>query len=71
MSNGANGFLPLGTLPRGPPCGFTFVNRTQQRVRGLGFFKWGSKYHTPAASVRERQFKSMVQSTICITNLDA
>ena len=35
MSNGANGFLPLGTLPRGPPCGFTFVNRTQQRVRGL------------------------------------
>ena len=22
-------------------------------VRGLGFFKWGSKYHTPAASVRE------------------
>ena len=24
------------------------------------FFKWGSKYHTPAASVREWQFKSMV-----------
>ena len=22
-------------------------------VKGLGFFKWGSKYHTPAASVRE------------------
>ena len=28
-------------------------------VRGLGFFKWGSKYHTPAASVREWQFTSM------------
>ena len=29
-------------------------------VRGLGFFKWGSKYHTPAASVWESQFMSMV-----------
>ena len=35
MSNEANGFLPLGTLPRGPACGFSFVNRTQQRVRDL------------------------------------
>ena len=31
-------------------------------VRGLGFFKWGSKYHTPAASVREWQ---QVSHTSC------
>ena len=35
VSNEANVFLPLGSLPVGTACGFSFVNRTQQRVRGL------------------------------------
>ena len=35
VRNEANLFLPLGTLPGGNACGFSFVHWTQQRVRGL------------------------------------
>ena len=41
VSNEAKVFLPLGPMAGGTACCFSFVNRTQQRVRGLGFFKWG------------------------------
>ena len=36
VSNEENGFLLPGSLPRGPACGFSFVNRTQQRVVSEG-----------------------------------
>ena len=42
VSNEANAFLPHGSMAGGAACCFTFVNRTQQRVRGLGFFKLGT-----------------------------
>ena len=35
VSNEANGLLPLCAMVERGTCGFSFVNRTQQRVRGL------------------------------------
>ena len=49
-SNEANVFLPLGSLPVGTACGFSFVNWTQQRVRGLLCEQgdmYGYGYYTP------------------------
>ena len=45
VSKEANVFLPHGSMAGGAACCFSFVNRTQQRVRGLGFFKWGKLAH--------------------------
>ena len=71
VSKEANGFLPLCAMVERGTCGFTFVNRTQQRVRGLVFFQRGVNITPPAVNysaaecptniihiVREGQFKS-------------
>ena len=47
MSNEANGLLPLCAMVERSTCGFSFVNRTQQRVRGL---PTGSSWYVRAAA---------------------